>query len=286
MKLWLPSELAQAVRARAFRKGLAEIEAKLRAAQCVDALDVLRSRLHAQTHLITWRNSNSTGQRGATRSATLIGRVGDRIKRVAAKYRRAREALVAVKGVKFAPQFKVLANADLNTNADEESDAEARKKLARLGSSKRARNEPSNKRTTLSWIWTVRSGELTSSVSAAVRVEWSKAKARKDRWVEEVQLLREEMKRVLQMLRWTQGEWGRRGGMRGRIDPELAGGLKAYARRQVYVHRRIAEAFHAGWNCSLASAVRQVMERDGVVHQELLHGAGVDQAPALGIMER
>ncbi|KAJ7038747.1 hypothetical protein C8F04DRAFT_909699, partial [Mycena alexandri] len=192
MKLWLPSELAQAVRARAFRKGLAEIEAKLRAAQCVDALDVLRSRLYAQTHLITWRNSNSTGQRGATRSATLIGRVGDRIKRVAAKYRRAREALVAVKGVKFAPQFKVLADADLNTNADEESDAEARKKLARLGSSKRARNEPSNKRTTLSWIWTV-GGELTSSVSAAVRVEWSKAKARKDRWVEEVQLLREEM---------------------------------------------------------------------------------------------
>jgi hypothetical protein len=87
LKLWMPSELEAEERWRACRRGLAETEAKLRRAQCTDALDVLRSRLHAQTHLITWRNANSVGQRAATRSATLIGRVGDQIDRVAAKYR-------------------------------------------------------------------------------------------------------------------------------------------------------------------------------------------------------
>ncbi|KAJ7722721.1 hypothetical protein B0H16DRAFT_1248777, partial [Mycena metata] len=249
MKLWLPSEILEALRTRACRRGLSDIEAKLRAAQCVDALNVLRSRLHAQTHLITWRNSNSTGQSAATRSATLIGRVGDRIKRVAGKYRRAREALIALKCAAHALHFKVLADADLNTNVEEESDAEARRKLARLGSSKRARNEPTNKKTTLSWIWTVGGGpgEAEAQLHESVRVEWSKAKARRDRWVEEVQLLREEMKRVLRMLRWTQGEWEKRKGQRGSVDPELAAGLKAYARRQVYVHRRVAEAFHISW---------------------------------------
>lgn len=40
--------------------------------------------------------------------------------------------------------------------------------------------------------------------SAAVRVEWAKAKARRDRWTEEVELLREKMRRVLQSLEWRE----------------------------------------------------------------------------------
>ncbi|KAJ7017149.1 hypothetical protein C8F04DRAFT_979871, partial [Mycena alexandri] len=249
IKLWLPSELKADVRRRACRKGVPEVEAKVRQAQCTDALNDLRSRLHAQRHLITWRNSNSTGQRAATRSATLIGRVGDRIARVAEKYRRAREALIELKGPTFAPEFKVLEAKDLTTNLEEESDADARRKLARLGSTKRARNEPTSGKKTFSWLWTAGGGpgEDEAQLHESVRVEWSKAQARKERWLEEVQLLREEMKRVLRMLRTIQGEWAERAGARTDVDPELAAGLKAYARRQVYVHRRIAEAFYAGW---------------------------------------
>jgi hypothetical protein len=158
IKLWLPSELTAAARRTACRSGLAEVEAKLCHAQCVDALDVLRSRLHAQKHLITWRNTNSVGQKQATRSATLIGRVGDRIARVTGKYRRAREALIALKGAAFAPQFKTLEASDLTTSMAEEEDTQARRKLARLGSSKRARNEPTNTKKHFSWIWTVGGG--------------------------------------------------------------------------------------------------------------------------------
>jgi hypothetical protein len=157
IKLWLPSEMSAEVRRLVCKRGVAEIEAKLRRAQCTDALDVLRSRLHAQRHLITWRNSNAMGQKASTRSATLIGRVGDRINRVAEKYRRAREALLELVGAASEPQFKELLASDLNTNIAEENDASARKKLARLGSSKRTRAEPSIKKN-FSWIWTTGGG--------------------------------------------------------------------------------------------------------------------------------
>ncbi|KAJ6457197.1 hypothetical protein C8R47DRAFT_995822 [Mycena vitilis] len=288
LKLWMPSEVPAPSRRQVCRRGLVDVEARVREAQCVDALNDLRTRLHTQKHLVTWRNANSVGKRAATRSATLIGRVGDRIARVAAKYRRARDGLIALKGAAYAPQFKELQQSDLNANIEEESDAKARKKLARIGSSKRARNEPSDKKRAFSWIWTVNGGpgEDEATLHDCVRVEWSKAKARKIRWVEEVQLLREEMKRVLRMLRTIQREWMARAEQRENIDQELAGGLKAYAMRQVYVHRCIAESFHAGWDCSHAAAVRGVVERDGGVYQELLNGDGVDKAPSPGPSSR
>jgi hypothetical protein len=158
IKLWMPSELTGEERRRVCRKGLADVEGRVQQAQCEDALHNLRSQLHAQKHLITWRNSNAVGQHATTRSATLIRRVGDRIARVAAKYRRAREALIELKGPAFAPEFKVLEDADMNTNLEEESDGKARRKLARLGSKRRARNEPTEKAKKFSWIWTVGGG--------------------------------------------------------------------------------------------------------------------------------
>ncbi|KAF8216257.1 hypothetical protein K438DRAFT_1954884 [Mycena galopus ATCC 62051] len=253
IKLWLPSELTATARRTACRKGLVEVEAK----------------------------------RAATRSATLIGRVGDRIARVASKYRHARSVLIELKGADFAPHFKV--------------------KLARLGSSKRSCNEPAlgpakkNKDSAnepddpdepatmkqFSWIWTVGGGpgEDTEQLYDSVRIEWSKAKARRDQWVEEVQLLREEMKRVLRMLRWTSQRWASRVSGREDIDPELHTSLAAYARRQIYVHRRIAEQFEGDWRGSMATAVQNVVERDGQVYRELLGSTGVDQVPEVGIAE-
>ncbi|KAJ6476565.1 hypothetical protein DFH09DRAFT_952317 [Mycena vulgaris] len=160
INLWMPSSLTAGQRRSACRKGVMEVEAKYRASQCTDALDTLRSRLHTQRHLITWRNSNSVGQKAVTRSATLIGRVGDRIAMLAQKYRTARAALVALKGEDYRPQFRVLENADITAaNEEDESDAKARRKLNKLGSRKhRARNEPSAKPKALSWIWTVNGG--------------------------------------------------------------------------------------------------------------------------------
>lgn len=153
IKLWLPSDLVETQQQGACARGVVEVEAKLRAAQCVDVLVALRSHLHTQKFLLTWRNSNSTGQR----AATLIGQVGDRIRRVSGKYRQVRTAVIALKGAGFAPQFKELKDSDMNVNP-EESDALSRKKLGCLGSSRQTWNEPTNAKKTFSWIWMVGGG--------------------------------------------------------------------------------------------------------------------------------
>ncbi|KAJ7081914.1 hypothetical protein C8R43DRAFT_1142901 [Mycena crocata] len=82
------------------------------------------------------------------------------------------------------------------------------------------------------------------------------------------------MKRVLRILATIQGEWAGRADQRTDVRPELASGLKAYAARQVAMHKRLAHGFHQGWKTSVAGAVRNVMNRDGDELQELLGGAG------------
>ncbi|KAJ7178549.1 hypothetical protein C8R43DRAFT_942201 [Mycena crocata] len=290
VRLWMPSELTLVQRRMACRRGVVQVEARYRAAQCEDALELLRTRLHAQTHLITWRNTNSVGQRSATRSATLIGRVGDRIRLLAAKYRAAREALMTLKGLDFAPAYRELLDSDLTTGIEQESDFKARKKLARLGSTKgRNRNEPSNKPKKMSWIWTVDGGSTAQDqeqIRECVRVEWSKAKARRDRWVEEVDTLREEMKRVLRSLRGISLEWEERASLRENAtagpqvfvarDRSLVAGLKAYSAKQAALHRRVATSFRSAWNGSMATAVREVLRKDGTVFNDIMAGRGED----------
>ncbi|KAJ6476561.1 hypothetical protein DFH09DRAFT_830201, partial [Mycena vulgaris] len=98
-----------------------------------------------------------------------------------------------------------------------------------------------------------------------VRVEWSKAKLRRDRWVEEVATLREEMKRVLRILRTMSEDWKMKATLQADAEPGegvhyvrdrgLAAGLKAYAARQADLLQRIFASFHARWSVSMASAL-------------------------------
>ncbi|KAJ7053090.1 hypothetical protein C8F01DRAFT_1331342 [Mycena amicta] len=233
-------------------------------AQCGDALTSIRARIHAITHLILFRNSQVVGQRQSTRSSTMIGRLGERKKRDAEKYRRAYRALVALEGPAFAPEFKELKEEDMNDRTEQESDAGARAKLGRLGAARRVRTEPSlaRKATTVSWIWFLGGDVDAGEIHDAVRVQWSKALARRDRWREEVLILREEVKRVLRGLASTQAIWQARASMRPVAERGLASGLRAYALRQVAVHKRIADTFYKSWNVSAAEAVRSVVAQD------------------------
>ncbi|KAJ7209468.1 hypothetical protein GGX14DRAFT_364154 [Mycena pura] len=287
IRLFLPSDLTKEQRQRMCRRAIVEAEVKLRLAQCGDTIANLRTRLHAQMHLVYWRNSHVTGQKASTRSNTLIGRVGERIARLANKYRHTRAALHRLKGPNFSPEFKELRAEDLSARAPRESDAMAMKELNKVGAERRARNEPALASATmrLSWIWSVGGGVSREEIHDSIRVEWCKARARRDRWYEEVALLREEMKRVLRSLRAAQTEWEGCVGQRTGCDTGLAGGLDAYARRQAAIHKRLAERFHDAWNVSIATAVRSVigdiLVEDGPVHRALLDSeSGLDVAGA------
>ncbi|KAF7312647.1 CxC2 domain-containing protein [Mycena indigotica] len=209
VKLWLPSELGDRQK-WACRKGLFELEAKLRQAQCGDALTKVRSLLYAKTHLIFHRNAASVGQNSTTRSATLIGRMVEKITREATKYRQAWVALRRLKGDDFAPEYRKLEDSDLNVGWGRPGLPEMSRRPRRPGLSLGFG----------SW----REGDEEVRIHDAVRVQWAKARARRDRWTEEVLLIREEMRRVLRSLWSIQQQWLERETSRPNARPGVARG--------------------------------------------------------------
>ncbi|KAK7055058.1 hypothetical protein R3P38DRAFT_2396582, partial [Favolaschia claudopus] len=122
----------------------------------------------------------------------------------ATKYRRARRALIKLRGEEECTAYRELEDEHIRLDQDEEPDTAARARLGVVGArtskkDRKGRAMASASRRKMSWIWTQGGGPDAEDEELvdAVRVEWSRAKARKDRWVEEVDLLREEMRRGL-----------------------------------------------------------------------------------------
>ncbi|KAJ7430891.1 hypothetical protein B0H11DRAFT_2262792 [Mycena galericulata] len=276
--LYLPSALSAEERLNGCQRGLPDMEARLREAQCSDALIDIRAALHAKSHLISFKNENVTGQIQSTRSQTLISQVGARVAAYHRKYSDARHALIVLKGAAHAPHFRKMRTSDLTLDAEEkESDAKSREKLAKIGTGKQgraARNGASAKRL-LSWIWTAR-GALDAEeedLHESLRVEWSRAKARKNRWVEEVELLREEMRRILRYLEWQAEFWDRLALIaetRGDLTIPIQRGMMAYATKQAVTHRELAVFYKGQLSLSAAATVDSVLaENEGEVLAEL-----------------
>ncbi|KAJ7479916.1 hypothetical protein FB451DRAFT_1171999 [Mycena latifolia] len=241
IKLYMPSELPAADRAKACVTGLAEMEAKLRAA----VLTVLRGRLHAKRHLITFRNENVMGQISSTKACTLIGQVGDRVNLSAAKYRRGRVGLIALKGAAHAPHFKELKDDDIRLDGDNgESDTAA---MRGMGLVRRAMRRAG-------------SGDKEKDLHDSVRVEWARTQARKLRWEEEVLLLEEEMRQTLRYLEWQAAQWDVRQDPRPLATAEVRAGLRGYALKQAALCWRLREHFKSLWETSSVVDVEAVME--------------------------
>jgi len=62
-----------------------------------------------------------------------------------------------------------------------------------------------------------------------LRCEWAKSKACADRWDEEVQLVAEEMRRMLAFLEWKAGWWDRQGEVQLNVSCDILEGAHAYA---------------------------------------------------------
>ncbi|KAJ7480228.1 hypothetical protein B0H11DRAFT_1724998 [Mycena galericulata] len=277
IKLLMPSEMPVDAREplRGCVSGLLEMEARLRVSQCDNALAKMRSRLHAKRHLITFRNDNVAGQKGSTKAATLIGQVGERVEASAKKYRHARKALISLKGPEYAPRFRPLLPEDIQLDGDAgESDVAARKKLAMIGAGRGARaprNAPGMSKRVMSWIWTA--GGATDD-SIAIRVEWTRARARKIRWEEEVLTLREEMRRVLRYLGWQSAWWRERVAWRSGVSREVGAGIRAYALKQADLHDRLAVFFETKWKMPALAAAQHLV---ALVTAAEVEGADLDQ---------
>ncbi|KAJ7805682.1 hypothetical protein B0H14DRAFT_3153313 [Mycena olivaceomarginata] len=218
--------------------GLFAMEVQLRVSQCLNCLSQLRSSLHAKRWLIAYRNANVTGQHQTTKAAQLIERVGERVEQLADRYRQGRRALVSLGVEQEYPHLHELKKEDIQLDGDrDDSDLASRKKLAMIGTGRASRNMPGTSRRVMSWIWTAPGafdGDNAEEhhLHESIRVEWARARARKDRWDEEVMLLREEMRRVLRYLEWQAQWWRDQATRRKDWDSATAAGAEAYALKQ------------------------------------------------------
>ncbi|KAG2743102.1 hypothetical protein P692DRAFT_201841926 [Suillus brevipes Sb2] len=215
IKLWLPSHIG---RTAPCDTHLQTIEWKLRYAQAHDALRSLHSNLRAQTAILKYKDRNLCGQGANMRARNTLKAVEARLEAAASTYERAHKALV------------VLAPLVNQTG---------------WHSSLRPLN-----RTDICSMTDLLWGE-----SEDMRIEWCKARARAMRWAEEVELLKEEMRRILQFFEWHAQCWDEHGledALHDVVDDDEREGRFAYAKRQASLCRRLAESFRTSWTDTLA----------------------------------
>jgi hypothetical protein len=163
IKLFMPSELASAVRREVCEKGLDGIEDEMRECELKDTLEELRDALRARTGVNRFRHRNTTGQRALTRGQGILRQIAVRILKAKLRYRYARNALLRLRGHgRWEKVYRVLAEEDvrgINERAVSEEEEAERERLRQLGEIMEggmaaagvvAAGEGTH---TMSWIW-------------------------------------------------------------------------------------------------------------------------------------
>ncbi|RDX40751.1 hypothetical protein OH76DRAFT_1459407 [Lentinus brumalis] len=213
-------------------------EWRLREAQAYDALGDMRGHLE-------YKDQHIRGQREHGKTIDLIKSIEAKVALDTSRYRAAYAALMTLAGA--------LGKVDWRGSLRPLNDDDIRHVSAGDGSGSVGRRE-------LSWIWQT-SGPLSTgtavdpvvqeNLQAALRVEWCKARARAQRWSEEVELLEEEMRRVIQYHEWRAGWWEQRVGTTFQDRPDYLEGANAYAYRQASIRRAMRDFCKRAWQFCL-----------------------------------
>lgn len=264
IKLLLPSELETAqVRAVVCAPGLAHIEERFREGEGYESLEDLRRALRARTVTNTFRTTQVRGITLATRARTAFDKISKRVHTAKLRYRYSRNALLRLRGhgtweltLRVLDDDSVRALNERAMTAEEKADRARAREISEVDFASEggvfmagtiARGESSR---TLSWIWysVSQSANLTDPAqNEALRVEYLKSRARRDRHREEIRLLEEEMRRTIASSLTDAVEWEERASARDAQDDELAEGLCSYAREQADAARVNAERYSNKW---------------------------------------
>ncbi|TDL13658.1 hypothetical protein BD410DRAFT_735054 [Rickenella mellea] len=237
--LGLPSSIPAENRGFSCSQALVTMEVKLREAQCFDSLAKLRHRLHVKSGLVKYKQRNVRHQAPNTRARGLLNRNDAKIKLYSTKYRRARAAKFSLVGPgDWEQELQVLADDDIRA-------------ISASVAGEVPNPRPSEGRHRVSWLWIApgtQDGDA-NGLNEALRIEWAKARARVARWSEEVELLREEMRRVLATLRFQAGWW-----LDKKTEPAVSNlpecareGAAAYASKQSALFVRLSNHFEGLW---------------------------------------
>ena len=259
MPLRLPSALSVSLQNTSPFK-LAQIELRFRLAHAEDSLSELRRLLRITMGLKDYKAKQiGPSQRAGTRAFNLIKRFNDKVSRCVERYRAAHKALLALdpRG-QWEARLRQLKEEDIRAPGRGDGESEGFRQI--------------------SWIWLVARrcgpGQVSSTqqpgplsdkelddckhttqynfillifACIGLRCEWVKSKARADRWNEEVQLVKEEMRRVLAFLNWKAVWWTEEGGRDLGVRPDIADGIRAYAAKQASINRKLAHSFKKRW---------------------------------------
>ena len=242
MKLWLPSQLDPENRDVICAGGVITSEKDLRFAQLEDSLDNLRRARRVRYGLITFHKAQlaGEGQKIQTRSRGVMQTIQERIDRSVRRYRVARNALLSLDPHgDWKDHYPPLNDAD-NRGPGREPEEQS----------------GSDGRWVLPWIWLSNKTAISpDEVNEDMRVEWAQCMARADRWEEEVVLLQEEMRRIVQYLEWRSRDWLSKAGTRSdSVSPTVHSGLSAYAKKQSAVYHNLAVRFCQRWHSVLLSS--------------------------------
>ncbi|EAU81022.1 hypothetical protein CC1G_10141 [Coprinopsis cinerea okayama7 len=237
--LWLPSAVIRLTPRHHPHLKLAEYEWKLREGQASDALHQIRHHLRLSSFLYKNKRQHSRGVRANTRANAAQEKVQVRIKRETAKYRAARNVMLDLAKVYkqaragWEVEFRELREGDVRNLSE-----------ADVGQSEGKR--------TVSWIWIsegIKADGDGPHLNDALRFEWARTYARAKRHEKEVELVQEEMRRVLQGLLWQANDWKTRGGKLDHIgsDPTLMEGMLTYRERQAQQRLELRERFQNQW---------------------------------------
>ncbi|KAL1658094.1 hypothetical protein GGF50DRAFT_67967, partial [Schizophyllum commune] len=264
MRLFMPSELAASTREAVCAPGVSDTEVALRRAEAEECLEDLRRTLHVRTTTDQFRQANMRYIGAATRARAAFDKIAKRIHILKSRYRFARNCLLRLLGHgDWENRLRVLEDQDVRAlneramTAEEEAERERRRALgetidwtAEDGVVLAGVVNAGEGTRRLSWIWYTDPGQAAVTeghLNEALRVEFLKSKARRDRDREEIELLLEEMRRVIASLEYDAGEWDRRVHARSDCDQAVLDGLQSYAREQANVCRERATIYDIKW---------------------------------------
>ncbi|KAG1836189.1 hypothetical protein C8R48DRAFT_751702 [Suillus tomentosus] len=230
ISLWLPSNL----KSKLCDSRLRDHEWDLRYAQAHDSLEELRQCLRVHCSMLTFKREWVHSQGSNTRAQNALAHVHARQVACTRRYRVAWEALNTL-----APLLK---KERWQGRLQDLKDEDVKPLVDLFGRETEGRRR-------LTWIWMMAGVDTADDGGDmdGVRVEWCKSRARAMHWAEEVQLLHEEMRRVLQFLDWQANWWDEQWDRRDcRMTAEHEG-LVSYANKQPDIQCRLAVHFRLLW---------------------------------------
>ncbi|KAL0571778.1 hypothetical protein V5O48_010190 [Marasmius crinis-equi] len=284
MKLYLPSSLPELFRGMACSDSSIDIENRLRYAQAYDALHQLRQQLRARS--VAYRNkSRLTVSQGVhTRMNTLQTSIESKIRAIKETYRRARAALLALRGDgRWTASLQELKDQDIRgfgerALKDKEKedwiraqelagvDADAiddvingvNQNIPTMSFNRVLALGQGKEENALSWIWYTHrpmegensgsnDGDTFQEIQDSLRSEWCKARANARRPREELRLVEEEMRRAIEYCLYLEGWWKQQIGRREGVSDVLQEGLTAYATQHAFIERRRSLHWTESW---------------------------------------